>query len=321
LPGTAAALREDRIVPIDPRTRSLSLISGPVVSLPLAALRTQRSPRSLGVDAEHARGLAESIDALPPIVVHRTTMRVIDGAHRVRAAELLGRTEIAARFFDGDDADAFVLAVRSNVTHGLPLSLADRKAAATDILASHPQWSDRMIARVTGLSPKTVARCRDSAPAERIGQDGRVRPSNSLEKRRIARDLMRDDPTLSLRQVARSAGISPETVRAVRTRMLRGEDPVRLARHEPTPPIVAEPQPDWPSVLHRLRTDPSIRFTESGRALLRLMDAHAVNNGRWDAIAENVPPHCRNLIAQVAGEFAQAWHRFAEHLERAPRNQ
>ncbi|CRK58739.1 StrR protein [Alloactinosynnema sp. L-07] len=313
------ALAETHIVRIDPRTRPLSLISGPVVSLTIARLKVHGSPRSLGLDADHVHTLAESLDALPPIVVHRGSMRVIDGAHRVRAAQSLGRTEIAARFFDGDDADAFVLAVRSNVTHGLPLSLADRKAAATDILESHPQWSDRMIARVTGLSPKTVARCRGCAPEQRIGQDGRVRPTNSLEKRRIARDLMRDDPTLSLRQVARSAGISPETVRAVRTRMLRGEDPVRLARAEPTPaPVPEQPQPDWPSVLHRLRTDPSIRFTENGRALLRLMDAHAVNNGRLDTIAENVPPHCRQLIAQVAVEFAQAWHRFAEQLERVP---
>ncbi|WP_436501559.1 ParB/RepB/Spo0J family partition protein [Actinokineospora sp. HUAS TT18] len=316
--GIAAALQEDRI--IEPRARPLSL----VVALPLAQLRAHRSPRSRGLDADHVHALAEAIDALPPIIVHRATMRVIDGAHRVRAAEILGRTEINAQYFDGDDADAFVLAVKSNVTHGLPLSLTDRKAAAADILASHPQWSDRMIARVTGLSPKTVARCRSSVPEQRVGQDGRVRPANSLEKRRIARDLMREDPTLSLRQVARTAGISPETVRAVRTRMLRGEDPVRLTRAVPVasvppPPPPAPAQPDWPSVLQRLRTDPSIRFTESGRALLRLMDAHAVNNGRWDAIAENVPPHCRHLIAQVASEFAQAWHRFAEQLERVPR--
>jgi ParB-like chromosome segregation protein Spo0J len=289
----------------------------------VASLRIAGSPRTTGENLEHVRVLAETTDELPPIVVHRTTMRVIDGVHRVRAARVREQREIAARFFDGDDADAFVLAVRANVAHGLPLSPTDRKAAATHILASHPHWSDRLIASVTGLSPKTIAEVRrDCAPAadHRTGQDGKVRPINSLEKRRIASDLMLHNPNLSLRQVARTAGISPETARAVRIRMLRGEDPVLLKRRgpkraeeqaEPHPPA-----PDWPSVVHQLRTDPSLRFTDTGRALLRLMDVHAMSDGKWATIADNVPPHCRPTIAKVAGEFARAWHMFAEHLER-----
>ncbi|MFC7729983.1 hypothetical protein [Actinomadura keratinilytica] len=67
---------------------------------------------------------------LPPILVHRRTMRVVDGMHRLRAARLQGRCEIGVRFVDGPDADVFVAAVRANIGHGLPLSLADREAAA-----------------------------------------------------------------------------------------------------------------------------------------------------------------------------------------------
>ncbi len=82
-------------------------------------------------------------------------MRVIDGTHRLRAAILNGHEEIGVLFFDGTDDDAFVAAVRANVVHGLPLALADREAAATRIIKSHPQWSDRAIAEAAGLAAQT----------------------------------------------------------------------------------------------------------------------------------------------------------------------
>src|SRR5262249_13041343 len=156
---------------------------GPVASVPVSALRTGASPRQAGENLEHIRVLAEAPGELPPIIVRRADMRVVDGMHRLRAARLRGDEQIAVRFFDGDDNDAFVLAVRTNVTHGLPLSLADRKTAAERIVTSHPHWSDRMIATVSGLSAATIARIRKAHPElaadARVGHDGKVRPVNS----------------------------------------------------------------------------------------------------------------------------------------------
>jgi hypothetical protein len=40
-----------------------------------------------------------------------------------------GHYQNAVEFFDGDPAGAFVWGVIANVLHGLPLSLADRRAA------------------------------------------------------------------------------------------------------------------------------------------------------------------------------------------------
>ncbi|MEV6960234.1 ParB N-terminal domain-containing protein [Streptomyces sp. NPDC051207] len=169
-------------------------------------------------------------EALPPIIVHRPTMRVIDGMHRLRAAVLRGRTSIEARFFDGSEEDAFVLAVESNTAHGLPLKLAERSAAALRILTSHPHWSDRAIATVTGLSAQKVSSLRrnlraDSVPAgARVGRDGRVRPLSTAQARREASRLLSSFPEMSLRQIARRTKLSPGTVRDVRDRMQRGED-------------------------------------------------------------------------------------------------
>jgi hypothetical protein len=161
--------------------------------------------------------------------------------HRVHAAQLRGQEHIAARLFDGSEEEAFVLAVRLNSRHGLPLSTADRASAATRIMATHPQWSDRRIAGTTGLSAKSVAAIRrrsteaDPQSNARVGKDGRVRPLNSAEGRLRAGKLMADDPQASLREVAREAGIALATARDVRQRMLQGRDllPPRLRQASP----------------------------------------------------------------------------------------
>lgn len=287
-----------------------------VVLIDLDDLCEGGSPRVAGVDESHVDVLAGVLDQVPPILVHRETLRVIDGVHRVRAARLLGRTRLPARLVDTAAADAFVTAVRANTEHGLPLSVADRKAAAATILRTHPHWSDRMIADVVGLAAKTVAATRTRDGAARTGRDGRVRPLDGARRRRVAARLLAENPDLSLRQVARMAGISPETARSVKVRLARGDDPAGREREAPV--RAAPAQPDWATVVQRLRTDPSLRFTETGRALLRLMEAHAVSTGRWESIAGGVPAHCRSTVAAMAGEFARAWHSFAEQLERSP---
>jgi ParB-like chromosome segregation protein Spo0J len=279
-------------------------VDGPVTRVAVSALRVSHSPRQGGENLEHIRALAETDTELPPIIVRRTDMRVVDGMHRLRAARLRGQARIAVRFFDGGDDEAFVLAVRTNVTHGLPLSLADRKAAAVRIVASHAHWSDRMIASVAGLSAATVARIRkqrpEAAPPARLGHDGKVRPVNSLERRRVARAILLTEPTLSLREVARRAGISPETARSVRRRLPEGEPPARPG--------------DAATTVSRLRTDPTLRFSETGRTLLRLLEVRSVPPEKWAEIAANVPPHWRDTVARVAVECAQDWHDFAERL-------
>jgi ParB-like chromosome segregation protein Spo0J len=284
-------------------------VDGPVTTVPVTALRAGHSPRQAGENLEHIRVLADTTGDLPPIIVRRADMRVVDGMHRLRAARLRGTQQIAVRFFDGDDSDAFVLAVRTNVTHGLPLSLADRKAAAERIVTSHPQWSDRRIATVAGLSGATIARIRRAHPEvasdARVGHDGKVRPVNSMERRRVARAILLAEPTLSLREVARRAGISPETARSVRRRM----------PNEPAPP-----RQDAAMFVRQLRGDPTLRFSETGRTLLRLLEVRSVSPEKWAAIAANTPAHWRDAVARVAMECADSWRGFAEQLLGEPRS-
>jgi ParB-like chromosome segregation protein Spo0J len=302
--------------------------------VPISALRPADSPRHVPEDTDHARLLAQSGADLPPIVVNRRTMRVIDGTHRLRAAALRDESTIEVRYFDGTDEDAFLMAVRANITHGLPLSLAEREAAAARILQSHPEWSDRAIAMVAGLAARTVGEIRRrggdiaAGPDARIGRDGRTRPLDASRGRLAASDLIAARPEASLREIARIAGISPATARDVRERLARGDDPVpdRMhgdSRRGGTASLGARTGPknrqafqrSRNAVLQDLSSDPSLRFTERGRSLLRFLFAHAARLDAWRKIAELIPAHSGYTVARLARECATEWLEFAQHLE------
>src|SRR5215469_10401830 len=168
----------------DPATQTTGGITA-IVAVPVLSLRPADSPRLNGEDKAHIARLAETETPLPPILVDRRTMRVIDGMHRLMAASIQGRETIDVRFFDGSERDVFLRAVQENIAHGLPLSQADRRAAAERIIASHPHMSDRAIGHSVGLAAKAVAAIRKSSNEEipqanaRVGRDGKVRPLDS----------------------------------------------------------------------------------------------------------------------------------------------
>ncbi|MGI5500726.1 streptomycin biosynthesis protein [Lentzea sp. CA-135723] len=288
----------------------------PAEMVPINRLRLGASPRTDDVSAEHIRVLARVTVPMPPIIVHRGTMCVLDGVQRVRAATLSARDHIEAQFFDGDENDAFVLAVEANTAHGLPLSVADRKAAAARIIVTHPTRSDRWIAVISGLTASTVGEIRRCSTVEaarsnaRVGRDGRTRPLDSSQGRRLAGKLMRADPDRSLRDIAKAAGIAPSTVLDVRNRISCGEDPVPTRRSVPLPRRpVAEPDPL--AIMRTLCKDPSLRLTEAGRTLLRWLDAHTVTG---DAPAVDVPAHCAGSIAALARHNARFWSEFGDRV-------
>nr|WP_326887748.1 ParB N-terminal domain-containing protein [Actinocrinis sp.] len=298
------------------------------VTVPLSSLRGTDSPRLTGENDDHALALAESGALLPPVIVHRTTMRVIDGAHRVNAAKRRGETEIAAVFFDGTENDAFVLGVELNISHGLPLSLADRKAAAARIIFTHQHWSDRAVAAVTGLAHQTVGAVRRSTGDaahlnDRVGRDGRSRPLDAAEGRKLAAEFLARNPGASLREIAKAAGISPGTASNVRARVLRGEDPLPRRRKSSTARTgsgrvrVVMPLREQGSTIRHLRSDPSFRSKEAARMLLRLVEGHATVEPEWRRIVEAVPPHLRPKVVELATSCLGAWQSLVDELNAA----
>ncbi|CAM3750811.1 ParB N-terminal domain-containing protein [Kibdelosporangium persicum] len=295
------------------------------------SLLPAHSPRVEGVVDKHVKALAESPSPLPPIIVHRPTMRVVDGMHRMRAAVLRGHDEIDVYWYDGDEIDAFAVAVRHNTTHGLPLSLADRRIAAARIIESHPNWSDRMIATIVNLAATTVRgiRARSAVAADeseaRIGIDGRLRRLDTADRRRMAARLLKERPGSSLREIAGEAGLAPSTVLDVRRRIRDGLDPVPLNqnRAEPVDDPVVDDEPEPPphlvdelGVLRSLRRDPALRFTDTGRTLLRWLEFGPVDADARTSVAHRLPPHCLDVLTVLASRRAAVWQDLADQLKK-----
>ncbi|SCX28046.1 ParB/RepB/Spo0J family partition protein [Mycolicibacterium fluoranthenivorans] len=304
-----------------------------LTSVSLASLVFEGSVRSEGQNSDHIQAMVEAEWPLPPILIHGPTMRIIDGFHRAVAAQIKGLTLIDAYLVDAADDEIFMLAVRENVTHGLPLSLSDRRAAATRILSSHPTWSDRSIGSVTGLSDKTVAGIRRATAdhpqlQHRLGRDGRNRPTSPAAARQLAAELIQHHPEASLRDIAQQVGVSPSTVRDVRLRLSRGQSPVRppravpALRDEPTPNRSKATAPGAPiditTILTVLSRDPALRMNTNGRELIRWLHAHAVNPDEAQRIFSAIPPHCADHLVELAQRCATNWACIAESLAAAP---
>lgn len=300
-------------------------------TLQIAALEVGPSRRERGIDPAHVAALAEVAESWPPIVVNRSDRVVVDGQHRVAAAKQLGLREVDVVWFDGSDIESHLEFVRRNVSHGLPLTLAERRAAARRFVSSCPELSDRGIAAVCGLSPRTVRRLREEAGAladrtngarrghRRVGRDGRVRPIDPKATRaRIADELARQ-PDASLRTIASAVGASPETVRSVRNE-LRGTDASTRAAGG----LADDPAATALSLLSRspgsraglvCRDDPAFTDREDGPQFVEWFSSTSVEQGQLWQYVESVPLSRVYEIADEARRRAEFWASFAGAVE------
>jgi ParB-like chromosome segregation protein Spo0J len=296
------------------------------VEFVLADLRIEPLVRLGPLDGRHVAALAEVPDRWPPIVVAGASMVVLDGVHRVAAARRRGLASITGHLFAGDDDEAFVVAVRGNAEHGMPLSLAERSRAARRLLDRSPERSDRAIGQICGLDHKTVGRLREGQRRPtgeiprsdmRVGQDRRARPMDVAALRTRIAAAVSEAPEESLRHIARRVGASPETVRDVRARLSRGDDPVPSGVRGAAAPLlpaapVRVPLPPWAA-------DSACRSATEATEFAEWFDVGARAVG-WQKFVDAVPLSRAYEIADQARTYADAWRDFAEALERRTRS-
>jgi ParB-like chromosome segregation protein Spo0J len=312
------------------------------VEVPVRNLRSGYSPRRAGVDPQHVDLLIETGGNWPPLLVQRSTLRLIDGAHRLAAAKALGQRTVRVVFFEGDDDEAIVEAIRANRDHGLPLSAADRKAAAGALLVQSPHWSDGRIAAVCSLSPKTVAELRrrrsappGASPVEsldariRLGRDGRRRPVSSSEVRARIREAIAADPSASLRVLAVRAGASPETVRRVRR---EGSEQTSSPDSNDTS-IVLAPRPLGPlptidpevvgsqRARDRWSRDTACASTPEGARFATWFDSLDIEEAALWEFSGVIPTSRLYEVIDETHRRARFWAAFADRLERRIRRE
>ncbi len=293
--------------------------------LSLSELRVDRSLREDGIDPRHVEALSELGGHFSPVLVWGPDNLVVDGAHRVEAAKRLGLTTIPAQSFGGSMVDAFVESVQRNSKHGLPLTLRDRIRAARRIVRILPEWSDRRIAKVCGLSFTTVGRVRrDTSTTEaahtstRIGLDGRRRPVEPGTTRQRVMKALEHNPTGSLRTIAAEACASPETVRTVRNslqadRFIGSNQSLRSGRAAPRVKEQLQSTPR-PNVLKHIKGDSALTSCTNGERLLKWLESASVVD-RWPDYVELIPLGRIYELADEAMRLSEQWVSFARTLE------
>jgi hypothetical protein len=303
------ALRDTRIVPV--------AINALTVTEPVAP-----EPSGLGVES------------LRPVVVHRTSLTVIDGHHRVITAAARGVSTVPATMFDGSTCEGWLLAINLRNARE-PLPLQTHRDLGRSLLLSHPGWSDRAIASFVGLSDKTVAGIRrTAAPAEssdlqRVDLDGASRPLNCEQARLGAAEQFHDHPHGSARDVSQRTGLSMTTVKDARKRLRDGEDPPQRSVSIPhqaaaaitggrrgAAPATALPArtPAATSDVARHRTtmanelacigeDPSIRLSIAGRQLVSLFALPDWLDGDPQSVVAALPFHRLPRLRLIAHSY------------------
>jgi ParB-like chromosome segregation protein Spo0J len=298
-------------------------------------LKSGPSPRQGSIDPAHVASLGEVSERWPPLLVCRDG-EVLDGHHRLAAARRIGQRTVAVQFFDGSTKDGFVEAVRLNVEHGLPLTLDERRTAAHRILSDHPEYSDRRIAEVCGLSPRTVGRLRgtwdptgDMAHQQhRVGLDGRVRPARPEENWLRILEAVKTEPEASLRSIAERVGTTAETVRKAKRSLqqdgaYRGRKPrpgsSRPEEHSNAASLDPAGRGGALTPLAPSATDSALISTPDGQRFADWFDSTEPES-QSGGLSIVVPLNRVYEIADEARRRARFWSEFAEAVERRARS-
>jgi ParB-like chromosome segregation protein Spo0J len=248
------------------------------------------------------------------LVVRQGDNTIVDGNYRYLAARELGHAHVSCIWFCGDDDEILVEALHRNRSHGLPLSLAEREAAAVHLIEFHPEWSNRRLAEACGLAPGTVRRIRDSGPppAEpvsiRIGRDGKRRPADAQHARQRVLSALESHPTHSLRDIAGLAGSSPETVRSLKKRMGAPGLGEVLAL-DPANALASDSAETM-----RWTSDSALQSAPASNQFLSWFEKTTVAE-EWQSFVNDIPLSRAYEVADEARRRASTWQSFASTLE------
>ena len=127
-----------------------------MISLDDVVLRDDLDPRLGERDDDLIAQYADIFDALPPIEINQDN-ELIDGWHRIRAAERAGKTEIAYVVVETDDDDDLGDKMwAANVKHGVQYNQKQKRAFADRL--KNRGLANPKIAEIVAISGRTVRR-------------------------------------------------------------------------------------------------------------------------------------------------------------------
>lgn len=143
---------------------------------------------------------------------------VIDGFHRILAANQTGLMELNANVRNGTQRDAILASCQANATHGVQRTNEDKRKAVTTLLSDEEwnQWSDRAIAEACGVSNTMVSKYRPQlstvdSSTKTTGKDGKERKRPEPKPETNPEVITDDEPDSTCEQPEDSI-VQPPTV-------------------------------------------------------------------------------------------------------------
>ena len=180
-----------------------------MIALDDVVLRDDLDPRLGDRDDDLIQQYADIFDALPPIEINQHN-ELIDGWHRVRAAEEAKRTEIAYVVIETDgDEDLRDRMYAANLRHGVQYTREQKRAYGVRLHGR--ELPAKEIATLSGVGVSTVYRwtreLRDREREEREHEIERLRAEGQTQQE-IAGELGIDQSTVARNMQDSQMGIS-----------------------------------------------------------------------------------------------------------------
>lgn len=181
---------------------------------------------------------------------------ILDGWHRIAAAEKKGVLEIGVTIYNSNrmysEQEARLMAATVNAAHGLRRSSADKRKAVTIFLMDDPNRSDALIARLASVSNSLVAVTR-----QELVEAGTI-PAVDNAQQRIAKALDKakaEGKKPSVRQLAKDAGVSPTTAQKAlqnseNNSVTPSDDPIDAKLDELSKKMAGKIDPDQSAPTH-----------------------------------------------------------------------
>ena len=231
-----------------------------MISLDDVVLRDDLDPRLGDRDDDLIAQYADIFDALPPIEINQHN-EVIDGWHRVRAAEQTKRTAIAYVVVETDgDEDLRDRMYAANLRHGVQYSREQKRAYGATL--HKRELSAKEIARLSGVGVSTVYRwtreLREQDKEERDVNIHRLR-DEGYSQQEIADELQVAQRTVSevlsensqMRKTAKQSETKSESETEPEIESLEAEtgevpeaDPEEIAQPDPEPAETETEEPE-----------------------------------------------------------------------------
>jgi ParB-like chromosome segregation protein Spo0J len=200
-----------------------------------------------------------------------------------------------------------------------PIVPSEGRRRAAEYISAHPDASLREVARETDVSLGTVHDVRERM---RRGEEqhGHV-PARPAQQAAAAQT-----------ELAPADGPGPVTAEPASTGptstgpAIMRPAPAGPAPEGPSvtsPPIRAlhaavaargAPRVAWSTVATKLAGDPTIRYTEGGRAFLRWMSGHSMQSDEWREFVDAIPQHWLDEVSRIAVSMSEEWRQFADRL-------